>query len=61
MAWSFVLPHLQDQLLPFSKDGNKTLANINSALNTFEELTQNSRPNGWQNYLDTINIAIRLN
>lgn len=61
MAWSFVLPHLQDQLLPFSKDGNKTLANINSALNTFERLTQNSRLNGWQNYIDAINTAIRLN
>ena len=60
MAWSFVLPHLQDQLLPFSKDASKTLAKINSALEDFYKLKQTLRPNGWQNYLDIINSAVDL-
>jgi hypothetical protein len=60
MAWSFVLPHLYDQLLPFSKDAKETLAKINLALEDFYNLKQNSRPNGWQNYLDVINRAVDL-
>jgi hypothetical protein len=58
MAWSFVLPHLQDQLLYFSKDEIRTLNNIKLALESFEELTQNSRPISWENYLDNIYTAI---